>query len=395
MSERVGLVLGGGGARGAYEVGVLAELLPALRDRGERVSIITGASSGAINAVALAGLLHLSPDEIFERGRARWREVVLRNVVGSIALRQVPQLVLRYLGSSLGVPGARLPALFDPVPLRRHLPRWLDVPQGRRNLAQGLLDRVGAVTTNAHTGRPTVFVSGSSPPPRDRESMVFVHEDLRVDTVQASAAIPGLFPPVEVAGGTAPGWYLDGVARLRSPLLPALALGADRIIVVATDAGTAGRTHAEDPRRPGLAEGLAHVLQGLMIDELFADMRRLARFNALVEQADDDSLERWRASLDRSPLHIVPYAFVTPQEHGELADLATEVLSSYHGGPRSLRATDMRLLDRMLGADTPLHGALLSYLLFERDFIDGAIELGRRDGRRWLADHPGLWRLRP
>lgn len=71
------------------------------------------------------------------------------------------------------------------------------------------------------------------------------------------------------------------------------------------------------------------------------------------------------------------------------------MLSRYHGGVRGLRAADVRLLDRILGADTPLHGALLSYLLFERDFIDGAIELGRRDGRRWLTDHPGLWCLRP
>jgi len=396
VSERVGLVLAGGGARGAYELGVLAVLLPALHERGERVRILTGASSGALNAVALAGLLHLSTDELFERARARWRDAVLRNILGSIALRQLPRLIVRYLASFLRVPGARLPALFDPVPLYRHLPRWLDVPSGRRNLAHGVLDHVAVMATNAHTGRPTAFVSGGWPPPPRRGNVAFVPEELRVDTVLASTAIPGLFPPIMVAGGAAPGWYLDGTTRLESPLLPALTLGAERIIAVATDAGVAGRAGAEAGRgRPGLADGLTHVFEGLLVDQMFSDVRRLGSLNALVDQADAGSLERWRASLDRPALRAVPYAFVAPQEPGELAGLAVEVLRHHQRGLRALRSPDVRLLDRMLGAGSPLQGALLSYLLFDRDFIDGAIELGRRDGRRWLADHPGLWRLGP
>lgn len=391
----VALVLAGGGARGAYEIGVLGELLPALHARGERVRIVTGASSGAINAVALAGLAHLPDDELFAVARARWRHAVLPHVLGSVALRQLPRLIARYLGSIAGLPGVRLPALFDPVPLYRHLPRWLDVPRGRRNLEAGMLDHVAVLATHAHTGRPTAFVAGGRPLGARTGTVAYHATELRVDAVLASAAIPGLFPPVELTAGPAPGWYVDGTTRLRSPLLPALRLGAEKIVVVATDAATEGAVAhaAAGPGRPGLADGLTHVLQGLVVDPLFSDVRRLARLNALLAIGDPGSLERWRAAADRPALREVPFALIAPRQPGELARLALEVLRERHGGLRALCALDARLLDRLLGGGTPLHGALLSYLLFDRHFIDGAIDLGRRDARRWLAENPDLWRL--
>lgn len=260
----VALVLAGGGARGAYEIGVLAEILPALQARGERVRIVTGASSGAINAVGFAGLVHLPLDELFAVSRARWRDVVLPHVLGSVALRQLPQLVARYLGSVTGVPGVRLPALFDPVPLNRHLPRWLDMPQGRRNLEAGMLDHVAVLATNAHTGRPAAFVAGARQPRTRPGTVAYHHAELGVDALRASAAIPGLFPPVELTTGPAPGWYVDGTTRLRSPLLPALNLGAEKLVVVATDAATEGAADAAagGPGRPGLADALAQLPVG-------------------------------------------------------------------------------------------------------------------------------------
>ncbi len=394
----VGLVLAGGGARGAYEIGVLAELLPALHERGERVSVITGASSGAINGVALAGLVQLEDEEIFARACARWGEVTLAQVFGSMAGRQLPWFLAHCLGSFAGVPGVRLPALFNPVGLRRHLPRLLDIEQGRRNLEAGLVDQVATMATDARTGRATAFVAGRPLEDRLPGGIAFHHVQLAVDQVRASAAIPGLFPPVRLSGGPAPGWYVDGSARLRSPLAPALVLGAQKLVVISTDAGTAGGAEAEAGKgsaRPGMADGLVHVLQAMLVDTLRDDVRRLARLNALVEEADAGALERWRAATGASPLRRVPYIFVAPTRPGELALLAGEVLRRRRGWRAGLRHSDLNILDRMLDRGSPLHGTLVSYLMFDRDFIDGAIALGRGDGRRWLAEQPDLWRYGP
>src|SRR3954467_8759433 len=138
--RKVGLVLSGGGARGAYEAGVMSVLLPALEDRRERPNIHIGTSVGAINAAYLASSRHLPVDEAAEGGLERWREVTKGRVVRPILLRQAPLTFVRYAGEILSLPGVRLPSLLDPRPLERNLKNWIDWKTVHQNVDSDVVE---------------------------------------------------------------------------------------------------------------------------------------------------------------------------------------------------------------------------------------------------------------
>jgi NTE family protein len=156
---RVGLVLAGGGARGAYELGVLSVLLPFLEERGERPSIFVGTSVGAINAAGVAATSHLPARESLSRELGRWHEVDRGAVIRPV-LAGLPMRLLRYAGEVLSLPGVRLPSLLDPSPLERNLARWIEWAQLHENLASGTAAHLAVVATAAHTGRAVAFVEG-------------------------------------------------------------------------------------------------------------------------------------------------------------------------------------------------------------------------------------------
>ncbi|HEX4108606.1 MAG TPA: patatin-like phospholipase family protein, partial [Solirubrobacteraceae bacterium] len=213
--HRVGLVLAGGGARGAYEMGVLSVLLPFLESRGERPSIFVGTSVGAINAAAMASTAHLPAEEAVEVGMARWREVEPRSVLRSLVGSQVALVALRYAGEIARVPGVRLQSLLDPAPLHDNLERWVDWAAMRANLDGDQLC-LGVVTTAARSGRSVVFVDGCLHEERHRSHLMdYVPAEIGPLHIQASAAIPLLFPSVRIEEPeSARGWYVDGGTRL-------------------------------------------------------------------------------------------------------------------------------------------------------------------------------------
>src|SRR5919108_3534460 len=158
--RRVGLVLSGGGARGAYEAGVMSVLMPALEERGERPNIHIGTSVGAINAAYLASSRHLPAAEAAEGGLERWREVTKGRVVRPILMRQAPLTFVRYAGEILSLPGVRLPSLLDPRPLERNLKRWIDWDAVHENVDADIAEVLACVATGARTGRTVGFVEG-------------------------------------------------------------------------------------------------------------------------------------------------------------------------------------------------------------------------------------------
>jgi NTE family protein len=219
------------------------ELLPVLEARQEQPTVLAGTSSGAINAVTLTGLLHRPVEEIAGEAVRRWRDVVAENVFGSIPVAQIPSLALRYAGSILGLPGMEVPSLFDPAPLRHHLPRWLDLPQVHANLEAGLVEHVAVVATEARTGRPTAFVAGRDANVGPDDAVFYVPATLDSTHVRASAAVPVLFPSVRVdAPAEAAGWYLDGSVRLSSSVPVVRHLGAERIVVIGVSSGPPARS---------------------------------------------------------------------------------------------------------------------------------------------------------
>jgi NTE family protein len=415
--SRIGLVLSGGGARGAYEAGVMSVLGPALAARGERPSIYIGTSVGAVNAAYMAASEHLPAEEAGEGGLQRWREVSKGTVIRPILLRQVPLTALRYAGEILSLPGVRLPSLIDPKPFERNLDRWIDWDQVHRNIDEDVVEIIGCVATAARSGRTVVFVEGHAERIKHRSHAIdYVTTRLDDQHVRASAAIPILFPPVRVEHPTeARGWYFDGGTRLNTPIKPALDLGAEKLIVVGTDsvAEPSKRPGRHDSEPPDFGDGALHVLQGMLVDPVVEDMRILGNINmffaertdgvherrdAAGRRASDQPTERYRAARGKPPYRCIPYIFIAPEKRGAIGRLATEVFRDRYGGLKGLRSPDFPLLNRLLGGESPTHGELLSYLFFDHEFIEELIRMGQRDARRWLRSAPGPddpWQIEP
>lgn len=437
-ASRIGLVLSGGGARGAYEAGVLSVINPALDALGERPTIYSGTSVGAINAAYLASSRHLSADEAALGGLERWREVSKGRVVRPILFRQAPLTLLRYAGEILSLPGVRLPSLLDPTPLEGNISQWIDWTQLTRNVDEGKVDTVSAVATAARTGRTVVFVQGHAERVAHRSHAIdYVPTKLTEEHVRASAAIPILFPPVRIERpAEARGWYVDGGTRLNTPIKPALDLGARRIIVIATDsiAEPSKRPGRHESEPPDFGDGALHVLQGMLVDPVIEDMRILGNINMFfageqvegpgrgTRSSDPGSPRarkrptgvrstnkagpvrgsaaalRYREARGKPPYRQIPYIFIAPHKHGAIGRLATDVFRDNYGGWKGLRSPDFPFLNRLLGGESPTHGELLSYLFFDSEFIEELIQMGRRDARRWLKAAPGPdepWQIEP
>ena len=160
-TARIGSVLSGGGARGAYEARAISILAPALEARDERPTLFVGTSVGAINASYMGASRHLDAEEQAAGLLERWQEVTKDSVIRPILLQQLPLTALRYAGELLSLPGIRLPSLLDPKPLERSLKRWMSWGDLHRNVEHGLVHAVAVVATAARTGRTVAFVEKS------------------------------------------------------------------------------------------------------------------------------------------------------------------------------------------------------------------------------------------
>jgi NTE family protein len=384
---KIALVLSGGGARGAYEMGVLSELLPELERRGEAPAIIVGTSVGAFNAAFLASNAHRPARDAVADGVAFWHETGWRDSLAPIGALPGEPARRRLFAQLLGVKRPRVHAVLDPTPLESTLARVADFDQIARNVgAGGPLDAVAVATTSALTGHTVVFHAGGDPPERDPVRQIdYVRASLSAAHVRASGAIPALFPAVHVdAPARARGWYYDGGVRLNTPIKPALELGADRVVVIGLNSLAAAPDRLAGPHQPDVFEGSALVMQALVSDRLTEDMRELAAENV---------------SGGNGGGRLIPYVFVAPRKPDELGAIAARVWREHYAGARGLlRDRDLALLGRFVaGGDDPTHGELLSLLFFAPEFADELVALGRSHAREWLATphEDGPWRTGP
>lgn len=408
MSEsgapKTALVLAGGGARGAYEAGVISILLPELEASGHRPSIYVGTSVGALNAVGLAANQHLPAVEQVETVLDLWRSASKGDVMRPIIGRTAPLDALRYAGHVAGVPGFRLQGLLDPTPLWRNLPRWVDFDAIRDNVAKGLVDVAAVVTTSARSGRTVVFYDAATELKLHRSHAVaYVPSQLEVEHVAASAAIPTLWPAVRIERPErARGWYVDGGTRLNAPIKPALDLGADQLAVIALDSIRGPVMDAEDAEGeedpPDVGDGALHLLEGALVDPLIDDMRTLGNVNLFFARTEAVGARAYRAARGKAPYREVPYVFVAPGHRGAVGEAAARVWRRRFGGLARLRDPDFVLLNQLLGGMSANHGELLSLLFFDPVFHEELIEMGREDARQWIAephDGEGIWQLGP
>jgi NTE family protein len=403
----VGLVLGGGGARGAYTSGALSVLLPELKDQ---VGVIVGTSAGALIGAYLVANWHRPAEEAIEDGLSFWRDLTFGDVCAPLMALGGATRFMRYVGEFLPVRSMHGPSILRPEPLRETVSRIVDFDQLGENIGEQRV-ALGVVAAPAYGNRSVVFHEGGIP--RHREDRLRGIEyvatpRLGLEHVLASSAIPALFPAVRVrTPEPADGWYYDGGSRLNTPIKPALWMGAARVIVIALNSVAPSRT-AAPAEQPDFYVGAAHLLHAALGDPVAQDIRTLANTNALIGAglpAINGRSREHRPAARRQqqpgglaePVQPVPYIFIAPEDPSAIGEIARRVYRKHYGRPWKAGARDLWLLGKILdaGADA-MHGELLSYLFFAGEFAEELIQLGQADAQRWIDEHPaGLWQLNP
>ena len=357
------LVLAGGGARAAYEVGVLAGV--ADRAPGLEFPIVTGVSAGAINAVHLAA--HPGPLAAAVGAlRAQWSRLVVERVYRIRPGRLARGLLLGAAHTAFGRGGeaAAVRGLLDMSPLREFLGANLDFAQLDANIAARRLRAAAVSATSYATGQTVTFVHGPPDAPTWQRALRYaVRSRLTLDHVMASAALPILFPAVRIGDG----FYGDGSLRQTAPLAPAIHLGA-RAILVVTQRSDPERppspTPAPAPREyPALAEVIGLLLHAIFLDALEADAERLERVNRLVTALPEA----------QRPDGLRPVRLLMLRPSRDLGALAA--------GCGVQLPPLVRWLVRGMGGQRATAVDFLSYLLFNPVYTNALTELGYADVR--------------
>jgi len=369
--RRVAVVVAGAGARGAYEAGALSVLIPWLCEHESKPSIFVGTSAGAINAMLFAAVADRDASEGAELVLDAWRSLTLgkvfRSPVTSVPLKTAPAYARQVLG--LG----HVVSLLDAGPLAETADKILSpfVPALRNNIHGDapVVDTLAVVATD-DIERTTVFVDTLEdtelPPIDPGRAIHYERAQITPKHVLASSAIPALFPPVKLGAH----WYTDGGVRLNVPLKPAIALGATELAVVATHPATYPDADASTPRRRDVVDGLVTLLESVLADRMVEDILTLSSMNEAVHGS--------AKGLRGSPVHgrEISYIFVGPESRHQLGERAEAVYRERFSGPDALQEPHLALLRRLIGPDEQGVGDLLSYLFFDRAFIDEAIKLG-------------------
>jgi NTE family protein len=382
--------MAGAGARGAYEAGMLSVLLPELDKKGHRPTMFIGTSAGAINAALFASLAHLSAEDAAAEAVKCWQRMRKSSVMRPL-WRSLPEFGVRAAASLLGLP-VGLGSFLDTRPLGRTLrdPEVIDWGQLYLNLGNAqVLDTLAVVTTqytSGSSGRSKVFyLNQNRQPPRladHSEALDYVPGRITAEHVRASAAIPAVFPPVRLGAGPDARWHIDGGVRLNAPLKPAITLGANYLVLIATDPP---RYPAAPPEpasavTPPMQDVIDVVFTNTLNDRMVSDLQELLRMNRLLANSPGGALKKGSGEDYRT----IPVIFGCPMGINELGDVAAQALQVLTHGMSRFTNPDLLLLNFLLGSGPSTRSDLLSYVLFEPEFLTRALTRGQEDAESLL-----------
>jgi NTE family protein len=393
-APRVGWVFGGGGARGAYEVGVCDYIfnhVAADLGRMPPLDVISGTSVGALHAAALASWAD-DPPTGMKVLVERWSELALEDVI-----RLDRRRLFTMMRALVGHPPRRMSpemqrgGILDPSPLERLLSSSVEFERIAGHLRSGRLTAVSLSATHVNSGETAVFYQGEPP-----EAPYRMGRRTRVQAVKltaahalASAAIPFLFPAVRIEGEL----YCDGSLRQHVPLSPARHLGATALVVISPKRAEAPRGATPGPAVsaehenafPGPLFLLGKTLNALTLDRLDGDLERVARVNELLAAGQRKYGGTFVPDLNRSlaevgaapvrPLALLPFH---PSE--DIGQMAAAFVRS-----RRFRAREgavARAVRRMAEGEGKKEADMLSYLLFDGWFARDLIAMGQRDAQQ-------------
>lgn len=374
----LGLILSGGGARGAYEVGVLEYIFNEFGDVGGRppsVDLISGTSVGAVNGAFVASMLHDIPGGI-RNLVSIWNDLELAHVLG-FGLRQAAGLYRVLLGGSSEARG-----VFDPSRLSMLVGKNVNWRGLRQNIRTGKLKALTVSTTHVGSGQPVIFVD--SAPGVTIPKSLGLHALVRrakigQHHVLASAAIPLIFPAVEIGDEI----HCDGGLRLNTPMGPSIHLGMNRLLVVGLSTPQMeGRKAVQDGKYPGATFMLGKVLNAFLLDHVNTDLLEVQRINDFLRDGVkaygpeflDKLNDAAKARGALAPRRVVSSLVLRPST--DIGKVAADYLASHRVRfGKALGRAFISMLDVGTGADADL----ASYLLFDGGFAQTLMEMGRRD----------------
>ncbi|MBF0492549.1 MAG: patatin-like phospholipase family protein [Deltaproteobacteria bacterium] len=401
---KIALVLSGGGARGAYEAGVINYIRTGLPKTvsSRAFEIISGSSAGAINAAAVAAFAHdpelqgkiirefwsnLKPEDVYNRSFSAAAQFISSSV-GGLFRNLIALNPLRSKKSS----SHHFNYILDTNPLREYLKKNIPWAQLNKNVLKGTVDALTVTATNTKSGRCELFIKKK--PEINYTGEYRVHEvNFQAEHVIASAAIPVIFPTIKI-GKT---YYTDGGLRLFAPMSPAIQLNASGIIMVglrhkATEQEIRAYDDVEMKTPPTIAQLAGRVMNMIFLDRVQYDLEQMDRINKVIEWSEKVygkdyltkinrmlSKERRTVDIAKRGLKKINVVEILPSTF--ISNIFEQWYTKLSKGVYKLSAMEQLLL-RVLDVNATDSLELLSYLTFSKEYIQDLVELGYQDAKK-------------